>query len=60
MKQVKFVDTEDNQMELYATESKKIIVKLYNPHSNDSLIYEVAKHEVEEIIYELIRIKKQL
>lgn len=60
MKQVKFVDVEDNQLELTPIENRKVLIKISNPHSNDSHIFELERHEIEEIIYELIRIKKQL
>jgi len=59
MKQVKFVDVEGIELDMFVRD-KKIRLELNNPDTNNLLQFELEKYEVEEIIYELIRLKKQL
>lgn len=60
MKQVKFVDIADIELEMVVDQDKKIKFSLRDRELGKSIEFLVEKHEVEELIYELIRLKKQL
>lgn len=60
MKQVKFVDVDDIELEMVVNQDKKIKFSLRDRELGKSIEFLVEKYEVEELIYELIRLKKQL